>query len=86
MKLYVHENNSSALILARTLPPKFTPRNNYYATKTIWFCEDINKRKIVLLEIATTEQLGDLFTKGLSGATFEYLWNKIMGWLLYPIS
>ena len=50
MKLSVHENNSGALILARTLPPKFTPRTKYYATKMIFFREEINKRKILLLK------------------------------------
>ena len=86
MKVSVHEDNSGALILARTLPTKFTPRSKYYATKTIWFREDINRRKITLLKIATTEQMGDIFTKDLPKATFEYLQNKIMGWKFYPFS
>ena len=80
MKLPVHEDNASAIILARTLPPKFMPCSKYYATNTVWFCEDINKRNIVLFKIATPEQLGDLFTKVLHRATFEYFRNKIMGW------
>ena len=54
MKLYVRKENAGAIILASTLPPKFTPHSKYYETKTIWFCEDINKRKIALLKIATT--------------------------------
>jgi hypothetical protein len=33
-----------------------------------------------LLKIKTAEQLGDIFTKGLPRATFEYLRNKMMGW------
>ncbi len=37
MKLSVHEDNSGALVLAKTLPPQFTPRSKYYAIKTIWF-------------------------------------------------
>ena len=80
MKVYVHQDNAVALILDRTLTPKFTPRIKYYATKMIQFCEENNKRKIALLKIATTEKLGDLFTKGLPRATFEYLPNMIMGW------
>jgi hypothetical protein len=64
-----------ALVLAETLPPQFTPtpRSKYYATKTIWFCEEIHKWGIKLLKIDTTEQLEDIFTKGLSQPTFEYL-------------
>ena len=37
MKFSVRNDNDGALILARTLPPKFTPRSKYYATKTVWF-------------------------------------------------
>jgi hypothetical protein len=58
MKVSVHEDNLGALVLAETLPPQFTPRSKYYATKTIWFREEIHKRGIKLLKIATTEQLG----------------------------
>ena len=57
MKVSVNEDNLGALVLAETLPPQFTPRSSkYYATKTIWFREEINKRVIKLLKIDTTEQ------------------------------
>ena len=29
----IHEDNAGALILAQTLPPQFTPRSKYYASK-----------------------------------------------------
>jgi hypothetical protein len=80
MGVSVHEDNSSALVLAETLPPQFTPRSKYYATKTIWFCEEINRRGIKLLKIETSKQLGDMLTKGLAKPTFEYLQSKIIGW------
>ena len=48
MKVSVHEDNSGALVLAKTLPPQFTPCSKYYATKTIWFREEIHKRGIKL--------------------------------------
>ncbi len=73
MRVSVHEDNLGALVLAETLPPQFTPRSKYYTTKTIWFCEEINRRGIKLLKIETSEQLGDMFTKGLAKPTFEYL-------------
>ena len=79
IKVSVQEDNDGALILARTLPPKYRPCSKYYATKKIWFREYTNKRKIALLKIARIEQLGDLFTRGISRAKFEYLRNKIMG-------
>ena len=71
MKVSVHEDNLGALVLAETLPPQFTPRSKYYVTKTIWFQEEIHKRGIKLLKIDTTEQLGDIFTKGLAQPMFE---------------
>ena len=76
----VHEDNHGELILDRPLPPKFTPFSKYHGTKMIWFYEDINSIKIALLKITTVEQLGDLFTKDIPRATFEYLRNKFMGW------
>ena len=80
MHVSVHEDNAGALILAQTIPPQFTPRSKYYAIKTVWFREEIHKRGIHLLKIETLEQLGDIFTKGLARATFEYLRKKMMGW------
>ena len=79
MNVSIHEDNSGALVLAQTLPPQFTPRSKYYAIKTIWFREEIFKRGIKLNKIDTIEQLGDIFTKGLSRVVFEYLRKKIMG-------
>jgi hypothetical protein len=80
MNVSVREDNSGALVLAETLPPQFAPRSKNYATKTIWFWEEIHKRGIKLKKIETSEQLGDIFTKGLPQAMFEYLRAKIIGW------
>lgn len=80
MHVSIHEDNAGALILAQTIPPQFTPRSKYYAIKTVWFREEIVKRGIKLVKIDTIEQLGDVFTKGLPRATFEYLRKKMMGW------
>jgi hypothetical protein len=80
MQLSVHEDNLGALVLAKTLPPQFTPRSKYYASKTIWFWEEIHKRCIKLLKINSVKQLGDIFTKGLGQVTFEYLRKKLIGW------
>ena len=80
MNVSIHEDNAGALILAETFPPQYTPRSKHYAIKTVWFREAIVKQGIKLLNIATVEQLGDIFTKGLPKATFEYLRKKLMGW------
>jgi hypothetical protein len=80
MNVSIHEDNSGALVLAETLPPQFMPRSKYYATKTIWFREEIHKHGIKLKKIETSEQLGGIFTKRPTQATFEYLQAKIVGW------
>jgi hypothetical protein len=80
MNVSIHEANSGELVLAKTLPPQFTPQSKYYAVKTIWFCEEIFKRDVKLHKIDTVEQLGVIFTKGLTCFVFEYLRKKIMGW------
>ena len=66
--------------MAETLPTQFTPRSKYYASKAIWFREEINKRGIKLFKIDTVDKMGDIFTKGLPRATFEYLRKNNMGW------
>ena len=54
--------------------------SKYHAIKTIWFREEIFKRGIQLIKIDTIDQLGDIFTKGLTKVVFEYLRKKIVGW------
>ena len=80
MHVSIHEDNAGALVLAETLPPQFTPRSKWYASKTIWFRKEIVKQSIKLFKIDTVEQLGDLFTKCLPRVTYEYLRKKLMGW------
>ena len=80
MNASIHKDNAGALILTETLPPQYTPQSRHYAIKTRWFCETIVKRGIKLIKIDTIEQLGDIFTKSLPKATFEYLRMKLMGW------
>ena len=80
MNVSIHKDNAGALVLAKKLPPEFTPQSKYYAVKTHWFREEIRKRCIQVVKISTVEQLGDIFTKGLSRPTFEYLRKKLLGW------
>jgi hypothetical protein len=80
MNVSIHEDNLGALVLAKTLPPQFTPQSKYYVIKTILFHEEIFKRDVQLHKIDTVKQLCDIFTKGLSRFVFEYLRKKIMGW------
>ena len=80
MHVIIHEDNAGALILAKTVPPQFTPRSKAYAVNTHWFREQISARGIEIVKISTTEQLGDICTKCLPLATFQYLCKKLMGW------
>ena len=80
MKVFIYEDNSGTLVLAKTLPPQFIPRSKFYAIKTFWFREEIFKRDICLNKIDTVILLGDIFTKGLTIVVVEYLQKKIKGW------
>ncbi len=80
MQVSIHKDNARALVLAETIPPEFMPQSKYYAIKTVWFREEIQKHGIKLLKIDSMEQLGDIFTKGLPHAVFQYLRMQMMGW------
>jgi len=56
MNVSIHEDNSGAFVLTKTLPPQFTPRSKYYAIKTIWFLEEIFKRDVQLHKIDSLEE------------------------------
>ncbi|KAL7537654.1 hypothetical protein ACHAXR_010266 [Thalassiosira sp. AJA248-18] len=57
------------------------PRSKFFHLETIWFREEIARRGINLVKVDTKEQLGDIFTKGLTQVTlFEYLRKKLLGW------
>ncbi|KAL7457958.1 hypothetical protein ACHAWC_009470 [Mediolabrus comicus] len=80
MSITIHEDNSGALVLANTIPPESTPRSKFYHLETVWFREQIVLHGIDVVEVSTTEQLGDIFTKGLTRVVFEYLRKKLLGW------
>jgi hypothetical protein len=57
-----------------------TPRSKHDAIKYHWFREQIGPRNIDLVKVDTTNQLGDIFTKGLGATAFQRLCLKLMGW------
>jgi hypothetical protein len=57
-----------------------TPQTKHYAVKYHWFREQIGPHGVDLVKIATQDQLGDLFTKGLVKISFEQLRKRLMGW------
>jgi hypothetical protein len=80
MHIKVHEDNVGALALGKLEPRRMTPRSKHYAIKYHWFREHIGPRRIQLVHISSDDQLGDLFTKGLSRVKFARLRKKLMGW------
>ena len=76
----IYEDNVGALTLGRLEPKRMTPRSKHYAIKYHLFCEQIGPRNIILVKIDSQNQLGDIFTKGLSSGPFCYLLSKLMGW------
>jgi len=80
LKITLHEDNSGALILAKTIPPQFTPRSKFYALKTIWFRERIAEMVCSVEKVETLEQWGDIATKMPPVNIFEHLRKLIQGW------
>jgi len=80
MHIKIHEDNVGALILAKLELRRMTPRSKHYAVKYHWFREHLAPQRIQLVKIATNDQLGNLFTKGLVKDSFAYLQKMLMGW------
>jgi hypothetical protein len=80
MHVRIHEDNVGTLILGKLEPWRMTPRSKHYAVKYHWFCEQIGPCNVELVKIATEDQLGDVFTKGLNKISFKRLQKKLKGW------
>jgi hypothetical protein len=70
MHIKIHKDNIGALTLGKLEPQIMTPRSKHYAIKYHWFHKQIGPRNIELVKISSKDQLGDLFTKGLSRIIF----------------
>ena len=75
----IWEDNEACLKLANLELPYMTNRSKHIALKYHWFREFVNV-KWVVKPIASVNQLGDLFTKGLAPDVFERLRFQILGW------
>ena len=82
----IWEDNQAALQLATKDPPRMTPRSKHIGIKYHWFRSHLSSPNssdpngIFMKAIATTDQLGDTFTKPLDTGPFETARKKIMGW------
>jgi hypothetical protein len=80
MHVRIHEDNVGALTLGKLEPRCMTPRSKHYAVKYHWFREELEPRKVKLVKIASADQLGDIFTKGLGPIAFARVRKQLMGW------
>jgi hypothetical protein len=78
----IFEDNVGALTLGRLEPGRMTPRSKHYAIKYHWFRSRVfdPANRITLVKIDSANQLGDIFTKGLTQASFVHLRRLLMGW------
>ena len=80
MHVRIHEDNVGALTLGKLEPRRMTPRSKHYAVKYHWFRVELEPRNVELVKIASVDQLGDIFTKGLGAIAFARLRKQLMGW------
>ena len=76
----VFEDNSGALALATTDPPRMTPRSKSLAVKYHWFRSHLSPTTIMVKPVASKENKGDIFTKGLPGPDFTRHRKDLCGW------
>jgi hypothetical protein len=64
----VHEDNVGALTLARLEPGRITPHSKHYAVRLHWFRSKVAdpSLRISIVKVDSCNQLGDIFTKGLT--------------------
>lgn len=74
----VFEDNNGALALAKS--PRMTPRSKHIAIHYHFFREQVQNGSIEILPIDTTEQLADIFTKGMPENSFTTIRKLLMGW------
>jgi hypothetical protein len=74
----VYEDNNACLKFA--VAPKMSSRTKHIATKYHFFRTKVKELAIIIQRIDTKEQTADIFTKGLTEDTFQYLRKKLMGW------
>jgi hypothetical protein len=75
-KTVVHEDNSGTLTFAKLEPGRSTPTSKFFNVKFHWFREQLKPNRIELWKVASKEQLGNLFTKGLQKILFCMIRHK----------
>ena len=79
VKSTVYEDNMGAIAVAKA--PSLTPRTRHINNKYHFFKSHLGEDKgVVLKHVASTFQIGDLFTKGVKAELYEHLRDILMGW------
>ncbi len=76
----VFEDNTPALTLANTDPPRMTPCSKSLAVKYHWFRSKLSPSTIVVKYIASAENTADIFTKPLPFEAFARHRKTLCGW------
>lgn len=80
----VWEDNNGVIKMVEAEYPNMTPRSKHIAIKYHWFREHLNTKfdgaTVRMQRIDTTDQLADIFTKGIQGEDFNSKRKRLMGW------
>ena len=76
----VFEDNTPALTLANTDPPRMTPRSKSLAVKYHWFRSKLSPTTIVIKHVASASNVADIFTKALPFEVFARHRKTLCGW------
>ncbi len=76
----VFEDNTPAMTLANTDPPRMTPRSKSLAVKYHWFRSKLSPETIVVKHIGTRFNVADIFTKALPFDAFVRHRKTLCGW------
>ena len=78
IKCKVFEDSTSCISMAEG--QKFSPRTKHIALKYHHFRQYVKSKTIEILNISSSEQTADIFTKPLEPQAFQYLRKKLCGW------
>ena len=76
----VFEDNTAALALATTDPPRMTPRSKSLGVKYHWFRSKLSPTTIVIKHVPSHDNVADIFTKALPIEAFERHRKTLCGW------
>ena len=76
----VFEDNTPALTLATTDPPRMTPRSKSLAVKYHWFRSHLSSTTIIVKHVGSKDNTADIFTKPLPFDAFTRHRKSLCGW------